>query len=136
MHAPLVAMGNEILKVVALLNGGAAVATLLLVSSTLRDDRPMTLALVAPLTLFGFGLTVSAFATGWSYFAQAQYGLALTLQQRTWSEPFIVDTDGSRAAARRGDRFRGLGLAAVFVGMGSAVGGFGLAGAILWLYLR
>jgi hypothetical protein len=48
----------------------------------------------------------------------------------------VVDTAASRAARAAGDGFRRLALVAVFVAMGSAVGGFGCAAAILWLHLR
>ena len=132
---PLVAMGTEMLKAVCLINGGAAVATLLFVSQSLRDDRGLALALVAPLATFGFGLTVAAFATGWSYFAQAEQGRALGLRQKSASEPFVIETEPSREASRRSDRFRLLALAAVMVSCASAVGGFGLAGAILLIRL-
>lgn len=134
--APLVAMSADILKAVCLLNGGAAAATLLFVAGTLRDHRPLALALVLPLALFGFGLTVAAFATGFTYLSQERAGAALSLQERGPAEPFIRDNAASLAASREAGRFRALAFGAVLVGMASAVGGFALAGAILWLTLR
>ena len=134
--APLVAMGTEILKAVALINGGAGVATLGFLAVTLRDRPDLTLALVWPLGLFGFGLTVAACATGWSYFSQASYAEALRGQDFTWTPPFLADSAVSAAARRRGDLYRGLAQAAVMVGIASAVGGFSLAGWILLTTLR
>jgi hypothetical protein len=134
--APLVQMGSDMLKAVAFINGGAAAATLLFVAKAMQDHRGMALALVLPLTCFGFGLSVAGFATGWSYFSQSQYALALGARERIWAEPYLADTEASRAAARQGDRFRGLAVAAVLVSVASAVGGFALAGAIMWLNLR
>lgn len=134
--APLVAMGTEILKAVALINGGAGVATLGFLAATLRDRPALTLALVWPLGLFGFGLTVAACATGWSYFSQASYADALRTQDLTWTAPFLADSAASGAARRRGDRYRGLAQGAVMVGIASAVTGFALAGAILLTMLH
>ncbi|WP_375462108.1 hypothetical protein [uncultured Enterovirga sp.] len=134
--APLVAMSADILKAVSFINGGAAVATLLFVTGSLRDHRSLALALVLPLALFGFGLTVAAFATGFTYLAQERSGTALSLQECGWQEPFIRDTAASLAASREAGRFRNLAFGAVLVGMASAVGGFALAGAILWFMLR
>ena len=134
--APLIAMSADILKAVSLINGGAAVATLLFVTGTVRDQRPLALAMVLPLSMFGFGLTVAAFATGFTYLSQERSGAAWALQERAWAEPYIRDTAASLAASREAARFRGLAFAAVLVGMASAVGGFGLAGAILWFTLR
>lgn len=134
--APLVAMGTEILKAVALINGGAGIATLGFLAVTHRDSTALALALVWPLGLFGFGLTVAACATGWSYFSQASYAEALRAQDFTWTAPFLADSAASGAARRRGDRYRGLAQGAVMVGIASAVAGFSLAGAILLTMLR
>ncbi len=134
--APLVAMGTEILKAVALINGGAAIATLAFVAATHRDSRALALALVWPLGAFGFGLTVAACATGWSYFSHASDAEALRSQDLTWTPPFIAETAASRAARRRGALYRGLALGAVMVGIASAVIGFSLAGAALLTGLR
>lgn len=134
--APLVAMSADILKAVSFINGGAAVATLLFVTETLRDHRSLALALVLPLSLFGFGLTVAAFATGFTYLAQERSGTALSRQERAWAEPFILETAASLSASGEAGRFRNLAFGAVLVSMASAVGGFGLAGAILWVMLR
>ena len=134
--APLVAMSADILKAVSFINGAAAVATLLFVAETLRDHRSLALALVLPLSLFGFGLTVAAFATGFTYLAQERSGIALSAQERTWAEPFIRDTPASLAATREGQRFRALGFAAVLTSMASAVGGFALAGGVMLVMLR
>lgn len=134
--APLIALGTEILKAVALINGGAAGATLLFLSQSMRDHRSMALALVVPLAAFGFGLTVAACATGWSYFSHESYAEALKRQEMTWSHPFVVATPASTVAAKRGDFFRRLALGAVFVAIASAVIGFGAAGAIMLTMLR
>ena len=134
--APLVAMSGDILKSVSFINGGAALATLLFAAATIRDDRSLALALVAPLSLFGFGLTVAAFAIGFTYLSQERSAEALSLQERGWAEPFILDTPASLTASREARRFRGLAFGAVLAGMGSAVAGFVLAGAVLWLTLR
>ena len=129
--APLVAMGTEILKAVALINGGAGAATILFVAETLRGGRVIGPALVLSLGLFGFGLTVAACATGWSYLSQESYREALLGQDLTWSPPFVADTAASRAARRRADLYRRLGFVAVLVGIGSAVAGFSFAGAAM-----
>ena len=129
--APLVAMSADILKAVSFINGGAAVATLLFVAETIRDRPALSGVLVLPLAMFGFGLAVAAFATGWSYLSQERLALAAARRETSWLEPFIRDTDASREADRQGLRFRGLAMAAVFVSMGSAVGGFSAAGIIL-----
>lgn len=133
---PLVAMSADILKTVSLINAGAAVATLLFVAQTLGDDRSLAVALTLPLSLFGFGMTVAAFASGFTYLSQERSAAALSLQERGWTEPFILDTAASLSASREARRFRGLAFAAVLAGMVSAIGGFGLAGGILWLMLR
>ena len=134
--APLVAMGTEILKAVALINGGAGVATLGFLAAAHRDSPALALAMVWPLGLFGFGLTVAACATGWSYFSQASYAEALRGQDFTWTAPYLADSAASGAARQRGDRYRGLAQGAVMVGIASAVIGFSLAGAILLTMLR
>lgn len=134
--APLVVMGTEILKAVALINGGAGAATLGFLAVTHRDDPALARALVWPLGLFGFGLTVAACATGWSYFSQASYAEALRTQDLTWTAPFLADGAVSGAARRRGDRYRGLAQGAVMVGIASAVTGFSLAGTIMLVMLR
>lgn len=134
--APLVAMGHDILKAVALLNGGAAIATVGLMAAALRDSPSLARAIVTPLAAFGFGLTVAACATGWSYMSQARYAAALGSRETAWHAPFVRDTDASRAATRSGDRFRSLAMAAVFVSIGSAVFGFCAAGVILLVKLR
>ena len=134
--APLVQMGTEILKAVALINGGAGIATIGFLAATLRDKPDLTLALVWPLGLFGFGLTVAACATGWSYLSQASYAEALRTQDLTWTAPFVSESAASAAARHRGDRYRGLAQGAVMVGIASAVGGFSLAGVILLTKLR
>lgn len=129
-------MSADILKVVSLINGGAAVATILFIAETISAQPSLALALVLPLSLFGFGLTVAAFATGFTYLAQERSGVALSHQERRWTEPFIADTVPSLAASAAADRFRRLAFVTVLVGMGSAVAGFGLAGATLWVMLR
>lgn len=134
--APLAGMSADILKAVCLINGGAAVATTLFVADTLRDRPPLALALVLPLSVFGFGLTVAAFATGFTYLAQERSAASLAAQERRWAEPFIVDTPASLSASADAERFRRLAFVAVLVGMASAVCGFGLAGAILVFMMR
>lgn len=134
--APLVAMGTEILKAVALINGGAGIATLSMLGTVLSGRPALALALVWPLGAFGFGLTVAACATGWSYFSHAGYAEALRLQDLTFVPPFTAETAASRAARLRGDRYRGLAQGAVMVGIASAVSGFSLAGATLLVMLR
>lgn len=134
--APLVAMGNDILKAVAVLNGGAAIATVGLMAAALRDQPALSRAVVAPLAAFGFGLTVAACATGWSYVAQARHAAALGLRERAWQEPYIRDTDASREATRSGERFQSLAMGAVFVSIGSAIFGFCAAGIVLLATLR
>lgn len=133
---PLAAMGNDILKAVALLNGGAAAATLALVSSALASERRLALPLVLPLAIFGFGLAVAAFATGWSYLAQAHAAQAVALRTTRPDPPYVEETEASREAARRGGRFQALAFAAVLAAMAAAVAGFLTAGAVLVLTLR
>lgn len=134
--APLVAMGNDILKAVSLINGGAGIATLFFAAELIRVRPDMAGALVWPLAAFGFGLTVAGCATGWSYFSHEQHARALGLKALTWSEPFVVDNDASRAAASQGERYRRLALGAVFTSIASVVVGFGAAGATMLLLLR
>lgn len=136
MTAPLTAMSADILKAVCLINGGAAVATILFVAGIARDRPPLASALVLPLALFGFGLTVAAFATGFTYLAQERSAAALPLQERRWTEPYILDTTASVTVTAEAARFRKLAFGAVLVGMASAVIGFALAGAILVLMLH
>lgn len=134
--APLAAMANDILKSAALLNGGAAAATLALVAAALASERRLALPLVLPLAIFGFGLAVASFATGWSYLAQARTADAIAARTIRRDPPYVEETNASREAARQGARFQGLAFAAVLVAMGSAVGGFMTAGAVLLLALR
>ena len=134
--APLVAMGTDILKAVSFINGGAAIATVYCLGAVLHDRPGLALALVAPLAAFGFGLTVAGCATGFSYFAQEQQARALGLQRRVAAEPFVIETDESRRALARGERFRRLALVSVFVGIASAVLGFSAAGIAFVVALR
>lgn len=134
--APLVAMGHDILKAVAFLNGGAAIATIGLMAAALHDSPSLARAIVTPLAAFGFGLTVAACATGWSYVSQARYAAAVRARDTAWREPFIRDTDASREATRSGDRFQTLAMGAVFVSIGSAIFGFCAAGVVLLVMLR
>lgn len=128
---PLAEMGRDLLKTVALLNGLAAASAIVFVAATLRDERRMAFAFVFPLACFGFGLTVAAFATGWSYLAQRESSRALASRALVPTPPFVAETTASREADGRGRRFQALAFAAVLVAMVSAVLGFGLAAAIL-----
>ena len=134
--AALVAMGADILKSVALINGVAAAATLVLVAASIRDMRPLALGLVMPLAAFGFGLVVAACATGWSYLSHAGYAEALRQREPIWSPPFLAETTASAAASRAGLRYERLAFGAVLVGIASAVTGFCLAGIVLLATLR
>lgn len=130
--ASLAAMGTDMLKAVSFINGGAAVATLLCVGQVVGELRPLARALVGPLALFGFGLTVAAFAIGFAYFAQRETAREIALRSRIAAAPFVTDSPASREAARRAERFWLCGFAAVMVSVASAVVGFGVAGASLW----
>lgn len=134
--APLAAMSADLLKAVALIDGGAAFGTLLVIAASIRDARPLAFWLVFPLALFGFGTTVAAFATGFSYLAQSRRAEALALRHRIAAPPFVVETEASRTATARSARFLRLAMGSVLVAMASAVAGFLLAGAILLVQLR
>lgn len=133
--SPLIGMGGDLLKAIALINGGAAAATILFVGQVVRDLPWLAASLIVPLSLFGFGLAVAAFATGWSYLAQAELARGLGLRRTIGEAPFIIETRESSAASRRSGRFCGLAFVAVLVSMGSAVAGFGAAGVLLWIGL-
>ena len=126
--APLVRMGTDILKAVALLNGGAGAATVFVIGSVVSNDPGVARALVPSLAAFGFGLAVASFATGWSYLSHASHADALARMAHVWRAPFVEDTAASTRARRRGDRFATLAFAAVMVSMASAVAGFAMAG--------
>lgn len=126
--AALVAMGSDILKSVALINGGAGAATLVMMASALHDNRPLARGLVLPLCAFGFGLVVAACATGWSYLSHASSAEALRRREPIWTPPYLADTPESDKAAQAGLRYERLAFAAVLVGIASTVIGFCLAG--------
>lgn len=126
--APLVRMGTDILKAVALLNGGAAAATVFVIGAGLSDKPGLARALVPSVAAFGFGLSVAAFATGWSYLSYSGHADALARVTYVWRPPFVEESPASTRARRRGDLFANLAFVAVMVSMASAVGGFAMAG--------
>ena len=88
MFTSIITFASEALKAAALVNGGAAAASLALVSQVI-DKRPaLAEAIIWPLRLFATGLLGAVVATGFSYLAQYCFQASGAKHELTWEHPW------------------------------------------------
>jgi hypothetical protein len=110
--ASIITFASEALKAAALINGGAAAASLALISQVI-DKRPSLAGqMISPLRLFAAGLLAAVVATGLSHLAQLCFQNYGAKHELLWHHPW---TRPMPSAARWNGRGVGFQVAAIFL---------------------
>lgn len=107
----------EAIRTAVLVNGGAVVAMAAFIGATYNapanEVEPVRLALLFPAFLFAIGVMMAGLASGCAYFTQLMYHAAAEEQSIHWQQPFVRETETSKAKTHWGIVWHVLGV--VFV---------------------
>lgn len=131
LFGSVMSFGTEALKAAALINGGAAGATLALLSQTISSRPDLSSGLIGPLRCFGAGVISAGLAMAVGYFAQVCFHQELVKQAMIWNWPFIERTASSRKWLRAGIALQGFAITLGLLSFVCAVVGFWVAADVL-----
>jgi hypothetical protein len=113
-----VTAGNNVLRALMFINGGAAVAMLAFVGAFAGKDK-IDLVSIAPLApsllIFAFGALSSVASMGAGYFVNYCRAEADGLSQLTWDHPYVERNEASNAMTKRADAFQWSAIALGFL---------------------
>lgn len=98
MEAAAIGSGNQALKGLLLLNGGACIALLGFLAGTFEKANltAQNIALLAALRFFGWGAAAAVLASVTAYLCNSAYARGLMSQKKAWEWPYVTDTASSR----------------------------------------
>lgn len=106
---------SSAIRLIFLMNGGAAVAVLAFLSSSAELANEPTAA-VRALTCFASGVVAAACASAGSYFSQTAFTLSLRNYEMSWDHPYTRPTSVSEKFATLGVLFQ---AASVLIAFGA-----------------
>lgn len=117
----------EAIRTAVLVNGGAVVAMAAFIGATYNapadEVGPVRVALLFPAFLFAIGAMLAGLASGCAYFTQLMYQEAAEEHSIHWQQPFVRETEASKAKTHWGIIWHVLGVVFVlgsyaFLGVG------------------
>src|SRR5215207_1420976 len=127
MLPSVITFAAEALKSAALINGGAAAATLALISQIIDDKKSLAANMISSLRLFGIGLLLAVAAAGASYFSQLSFQAASVKAELIWEYPFVKPNSIAQRWQCAGLSFQVIGILLVLSSYILALIGFLLA---------
>ena len=112
--------GNNALKSLVLVNGGAAIAMLAFIGHLISADKNRFDSLVdlaAPLSWFAWGVACAAGSMALGYLANFSMGKESTLKKRSYDYPYLSETEASKRWATAISVFQVLAVGAGFASL-------------------